>query len=176
MTKDVGRVASPPGSREPSPSVSAASGFDPSRDELVRFYSSLEPREIEKRIVEYDAKGIVIGRFRIHRFRDGQDIGLPTWAKHILIGGFREQVWGAYDQRQQGKMVASGGWGDSLLRLRHGRVTSKRHRYYAGVLEDALAIAMEARRAETAKLAPCVARQRGPKASPLPQYRRHPND
>ena len=32
MNEDVGRVASPPGSREPSPSVSAASGFDPSRD------------------------------------------------------------------------------------------------------------------------------------------------
>ena len=29
---DLGRVPSEPGSREPSPSVSAASGFDPSRD------------------------------------------------------------------------------------------------------------------------------------------------
>ena len=33
MGKDVGRVPTAPGSREPSPSVSAASGFDPSREE-----------------------------------------------------------------------------------------------------------------------------------------------
>jgi len=31
MDKDTGRVAAQPGSREPSPAVSAASGFDPSR-------------------------------------------------------------------------------------------------------------------------------------------------
>lgn len=36
MNKDDGRVASPPGSREPRPSVSAASGFDPSRGAVGR--------------------------------------------------------------------------------------------------------------------------------------------
>jgi len=33
--KELGRVRSEPGSREPSPSVSAASGFDPSRGKSI---------------------------------------------------------------------------------------------------------------------------------------------
>jgi hypothetical protein len=124
-------------------------GFDPSRMDLVRFYAALSRSELEERIAEYDADGIIIGRFPIHRFKDGDDIGLPKWAKRIVIGGFAEQGWAAYDRRRGGKKVASGEWGDALLRLRGGRITSRTHRYYSGILQDALAIAMEARRAET---------------------------
>jgi hypothetical protein len=123
----------------------------PSRMELVKFYSELEPQEIERRIADYAAEGIIIGRFPIQRFKDGDNIGLPNWAKHVVIGGFCEQGWAAYDQRQRGKKVASGEWGEALFRLRGGRITSRTHRYYSGVLQDALAIATEARRAETAK-------------------------
>jgi hypothetical protein len=55
-------------------------------------------------------------RVRINRFQDGDDLGLPRWAKHLLIGGFGDQGWNAYDQRQGGKMVATGEWGDYLDR------------------------------------------------------------
>lgn len=55
-------------------------------------------------------------RFRINRFRDGDNIGLPRWAKHLVIGGFGDQGWNAYDQRQGGKLVATGEWGDYLER------------------------------------------------------------
>jgi hypothetical protein len=44
MTMDDGRVLSAPGSREPSPEVSAASGFDPSRNataELAGRYDAI---------------------------------------------------------------------------------------------------------------------------------------
>ncbi len=37
MTNDLGRVPLAPGSREPSPAVSAASGFDPSRIRVMEW-------------------------------------------------------------------------------------------------------------------------------------------
>jgi hypothetical protein len=124
--------------------ASRPSGDHPSRMEMVKFYSELSPDELRKRIADYDAEGIIFGYFPIRRFKDGDNLGLPRWARSLVIGSFAEQGWAAYDQKQGGKKVASGKWGDSLYRLRGGRITSREHRYYSGILIDALAIAMEA--------------------------------
>lgn len=62
-------------------------------------------------------------RFPINRFRDGDNLNLPLWARDLLIGGFAEQGWSAYDQSQHGKQVATGAWGDSLILLPSGEIT-----------------------------------------------------
>lgn len=48
----------------------------------------------------------------------------PHWMHHIMIGGFREQGWAAYDQNQNGKHIASGEWGEDLLLLSTGEITT----------------------------------------------------
>jgi hypothetical protein len=68
---------------------------------------------------EYPSRGDM---FQINRFRDGDDIGLPSWARHIVIGGFCEQGWNAYDQRAGGRVIATGDWGDYLTLLPDGRI------------------------------------------------------
>ncbi len=64
-------------------------------------------------------------RFTIKRFKDGQNIGLPKWAKHLVIGGYAEQGWAAFDQRRNGKRVAGGRWGDSIILCRDGSIVGQ---------------------------------------------------
>lgn len=55
MTQDDGRVPAAPGSREPSPSVSAASGFDPSRG-APRLGGGISPVQWLRSIATADRK------------------------------------------------------------------------------------------------------------------------
>lgn len=56
--------------------------------------------------------------------KEGDPFGkkLPSWAKHLAIGGYLDQGWAAFDQEQGGKMVAGGEWGEELLLMRDGSI------------------------------------------------------
>lgn len=43
-----------------------------------------------------------------------ETLRLPDWLKDYAFGGFREQGWNAYDQRNGGRVAASGQWGDAV--------------------------------------------------------------
>lgn len=47
---------------------------------------------------------------------------IPKWAEHLLIGGYREHGWTAFDQTNKGSILASGKWGDSLALLKNGSI------------------------------------------------------
>ena len=53
--------------------------------------------------------------------------GIPSWAHHLGVGGFAEQGWAAYDQRQNGKKVASGEWGDEIFLMQDGSIACTRY-------------------------------------------------
>ena len=49
---------------------------------------------------------------------------VPKWVqqRQLLIGGYAEQGWSAFDQTDYGTMVATGEWGDELAELEDGNI------------------------------------------------------
>ena len=67
---------------------------------------------------------VALQSWRIER-PQGADAGhlvVPAWVqqRQLMIGGFLEQGWAAYDQTDAGRMVATGQWGDELIERADG--------------------------------------------------------
>lgn len=60
---------------------------------------------------------------RHYRFKDEDGRDFPRWMRNICLGAFREQGWNAYAQ-PSGKKIGGGNWGDRVLLLRDGTITT----------------------------------------------------
>lgn len=59
------------------------------------------------------------GRSEIERERA---TSFPAWARHLAIGGYREQGWTAFDGNRAGAVVATGEWGHELFLMSDGSI------------------------------------------------------